>query len=278
MELSIKEAAEVLGKSERTVRHMAQTGRLPARRIGSRWVISRDDLDRRGAEGDTDDVDLDDEAVSAADHDDADDADDLTVTPIERPTPRSETARRPTLTVSFEAIDAEPGARDFPSSIRELDSFAVASGLLGEVADARRRARGDGAALLAEPERALRGVLQTLADGCHQPDARHRAAAFREAQTQACAALSGLVHYTLLHAEPDLRELAERVESELLTSLAAHRARHERRLTWRGRVITAAEVALERIIHRAKTFGAGRFADRLDHVERSLHRALRHAL
>jgi excisionase family DNA binding protein len=44
MEISIKDAAELLGKSERTVRHMAQTGRLPARRIGARWLINQEDL------------------------------------------------------------------------------------------------------------------------------------------------------------------------------------------------------------------------------------------
>ena len=56
MEISIKDAAELLGKSERTVRHMAQTGRLPARRIGARWLINRDDLLARKAARATDDA------------------------------------------------------------------------------------------------------------------------------------------------------------------------------------------------------------------------------
>lgn len=275
MELSIKEAAEVLGKSERTVRHMAQTGRLPARRIGSRWVIRRDDLDGRDT---TDDVDLELEAASA----EAEAEEEVTAEALPRrpgrPPPRAEAPRRPTLTVSFEAVAAEPGSRHYPSTVRELDTFAIASGLLGEVAEARRRGRSD-EALLEGPESALRSVLQILADGCHQPDARRKAACFKEAQTQACAALSGLVHYNLVYPDPDFSGLAERLENELLGSLRELRANNERRLTWRGRVITAAEVALERIIHRAKALsGAGRLADRLDNVERSLHRALRHAL
>ena len=36
MELTIKETAVLLGKSPRTVRHMARTGRLPARQVDSR--------------------------------------------------------------------------------------------------------------------------------------------------------------------------------------------------------------------------------------------------
>ncbi|MBK7828921.1 helix-turn-helix domain-containing protein [Nannocystis sp.] len=51
MEISIKDAAGAARQSERTVRHMAQTGRLPARRIGSRWLINQDDLIARKAAG-----------------------------------------------------------------------------------------------------------------------------------------------------------------------------------------------------------------------------------
>ena len=58
MEISIKDAAELLGKSERTVRHMAQSGRLPARRVGSRWLIDREELQSGKYSSSGDDAEL----------------------------------------------------------------------------------------------------------------------------------------------------------------------------------------------------------------------------
>ena len=46
MKLSIAEAASSLGKSVRQVRYMIDNGRLPARKIGGRWVIDSDALPR----------------------------------------------------------------------------------------------------------------------------------------------------------------------------------------------------------------------------------------
>jgi len=34
----------IIGRSERTVFHMLETGLLPARRVGRRWVASREKL------------------------------------------------------------------------------------------------------------------------------------------------------------------------------------------------------------------------------------------
>ncbi|MEZ4434239.1 MAG: helix-turn-helix domain-containing protein [bacterium] len=42
MMLSIREAAALVGKSPRTIREHARTGRIDARRIGGRWLIPRD--------------------------------------------------------------------------------------------------------------------------------------------------------------------------------------------------------------------------------------------
>ncbi|MCB9568578.1 MAG: helix-turn-helix domain-containing protein [Myxococcales bacterium] len=289
MELSIKEAADYIGKSERTVRHMAQTGRLPAKRIGSRWVISRADLDELGKRrrrrpsadlappspaANDELLEMDAAASVAAEHEDAHAHQHVHEVPTSE-----ESGLRPTFTVSFESerSPAEPGARDYPNSIRELDTFNIATTLLATVAEIRRNPRAD-EALLAEPEAALLAFIQHLTDGCHQGDARRKVELFQEAQAQACAALSGLVHYNLVYPDPDLSRIAERIEGELLTSLQELRETTARRLTWRGRVITAAEVALERLVKGAQALARGRFAARIEAFDRSAHRALRFAL
>ena len=46
MELTVQDAARILGKSERQVRYLIQTGRLPANKKDGQWKISRDDLPR----------------------------------------------------------------------------------------------------------------------------------------------------------------------------------------------------------------------------------------
>jgi excisionase family DNA binding protein len=45
--LSIAEAAEMLGVSERHVRRLASSGALRARRFGSHWMVERDDVRQR---------------------------------------------------------------------------------------------------------------------------------------------------------------------------------------------------------------------------------------
>ncbi len=44
MNLSIKQAADRLGKTERQIRYLIQTDRLPARKEGGRWQIAAGDL------------------------------------------------------------------------------------------------------------------------------------------------------------------------------------------------------------------------------------------
>jgi len=44
MELSLQQAVEILGKTRRQVLYMIEQGRLPAKKIGGRWVIERADL------------------------------------------------------------------------------------------------------------------------------------------------------------------------------------------------------------------------------------------
>jgi excisionase family DNA binding protein len=41
MNLSLQQTAEILGKSRRQVLYMIQQGRLPAQKVGGRWVVER---------------------------------------------------------------------------------------------------------------------------------------------------------------------------------------------------------------------------------------------
>jgi excisionase family DNA binding protein len=44
MELSLQQAAAILGKTRRQVLYMIDQGRLPGKKVGGRWVIDRVDL------------------------------------------------------------------------------------------------------------------------------------------------------------------------------------------------------------------------------------------
>ena len=44
MQLSLQQAAQILGKTRRQVIYLIQQGKLPAQKIGGRWVIERNDL------------------------------------------------------------------------------------------------------------------------------------------------------------------------------------------------------------------------------------------
>ena len=44
MQLSLQEAMQILGKTRRQVLYMIEQGRLPARKVGGRWVIERADV------------------------------------------------------------------------------------------------------------------------------------------------------------------------------------------------------------------------------------------
>jgi excisionase family DNA binding protein len=267
MEISIKDAAELLGKSERTVRHMAQTGRLPARRIGARWLINRDDLLKRKASGatDGDEDDLNDLPEVDAEADIADDGE-----------PRSPSHQG--FTVNFHAPPRNhdhvlpPGEI---TSVRELDSFHIATAVLARIGEVRRDNRD--APLLREAEVHLREFLHLLADGCHA-DLHTRRDRFREAQSRVCAALTDLIQFNVVRPEPDLGPLAQQLERELIGELRHLLGETQRRLSWRGRAISMAESTLARVLGRLRGLaGEGRFADRLGGLQRTLTQALHSA-
>ncbi|MCA9695198.1 MAG: helix-turn-helix domain-containing protein, partial [Myxococcales bacterium] len=190
MDISIKEAADLLGKSQRTVRHMAQTGRIPARRIGSRWLIRQADAEAIKAGKDPMASFLDDEEadgpVSAASE-----------------AARPAAAPRPTFTISFDSSLEQSGDRSVHeiTELRDLDTFAIASGLLAEVAYLRHDGPCD-TMLLEHVEQSMCGILEVLADALQQHDPSSRVERFRQAQRQACSALTGLLHYNMVYAEP----------------------------------------------------------------------------
>jgi len=270
MEISIKDAAELLGKSERTVRHMAQTGRLPARRIGSRWLINRDDLLARKAAGIGGESDSDD---SVDGNDDGAELDSAELAADDTRDTRS--PRRPSrqgFTVNFAPgnnVSLPPGA---VTSVRDLDSFHIATDILAELGDLRREVKD--AAPLREAETHLREFLQLLADGCHA-DLATRRDRFQEAQSRACAALTDLIHFNVSRAEPDLGPLGERVERDLIGSLRLLLDETQRHLSVRGRVLDLAERAVARVLSRLRGLaGEGRVADRLGGLQKSLTEAL----
>lgn len=264
MEISIKDAAELLGKSERTVRHMAQTGRLPARRIGSRWLINQEDLLARKAAGVGNDIDDVDAAA-----DDAAESEPMSAELDEdsnEELPRSPSRQHVTVNFSHALPPGEV------TSVRELDSFHIATDILAELGELRRAVK-DGP-LLRDAETHLREFLQLLTDGCHA-DLHTRRDRFREAQSRACAALTDLVHFNVKQAEPDLGPLGERLERELIGSLRMLLGETQRHLSVRGRVLGLAERTVARVLGRLRNLaGEGRFADRLGGLQRSLTQAL----
>ncbi len=280
MEISIKDAAELLGKSERTVRHMAQTGRLPARRIGARWLINRDDLLARKAAGthdDADDAEADGDAEADADFETAElETDDSTS--ADHHAPRSPS--RQGVTVNWQTSAPSLGFdRALPpgviTSVRELPSFHVATELLAELGELRREFKDTAA--LREAEGHLREFVALLADGCHA-DLHTRRDRFRDAQSRACSALTDVIHFNVSRAEPDLAPLAERLERDLIGSLQVLLGETQKHLSLRGRMIGVAERTVARVLTRLRGLaGEGRFAERLGGLQRTLTQALHSA-
>lgn len=270
MEISIKDAAELLGKSERTVRHMAQTGRLPARRIGARWLINRDDLLARKAAGTTDDAEA--EAEAEFETAELETEDDSTA---DEQAPRNPS--RQGFTVNWQASAPNLGyERALPpgviTSVRELPSFHVATELLAELGELRREVKDTSA--LREAEGHLREFVALLADGCHA-DLHTRRDRFREAQSRACSALTDVIHFNVGRSEPDLAPLAERLERDLIGSLRALLGETQRHLSLRGRVLGVAERTVAKVLTRLRGLaGEGRFAERIGGLQRTLTQAL----
>ncbi len=242
MEISIKDAAELLGKSERTVRHMAQTGRLPARRVGSRWLIDRDDL-LSGKYGQDDD-ELEAEVAAAGDSA-GDSASDLSTDAVEDVSAADAPADVFAAGVPRPRFRFDRALPSGAPSVRALDSFHIAADLLGELGELRRQHAAN--IQLRDAEQHLRGFIQALADGCHA-DAGDQPDRFKTARSQVCAALTDLIHFNVTTERPDLTPLVDRIEHELLGSLQALIGVAAERVTWRYRARSAAERVAARML------------------------------
>lgn len=259
MEISIKDAADLLGKSERTVRHMAQTGRLPARRVGSRWLIDRDDLLSGKYTGQGDDEETDVLAAPEAATDATSDAQEEDAS-VEHDDLAASTVRP--------RLRFDRGLPPGTPSVRALDSFHIATDLLAELGELRRDLRD--APLLRDAEQHLRGFIQALADGCHA-DLGDQPERFRAARSQVCAALTDLIHFNVTSERPDLTPLVDRIEHELLSSLQVLIGTVDVRSSWRYRVRGLAERTAVRVLTRLRGFaGDGRVGARLASIEERL--------
>ncbi len=199
MKLSLAEAATVLGKTERQVRYLIKTGRLPAEKEGRRWWIESADLPlserQRQALGER--------------HRAAREAFDKGLEPI--------------------AKAAEPAAKKHEKkrgySVTDLVAFSTGEEIYRQVS---RQLGADDPA----PGH-LFAALALVARGCHCYHPADKAGRFTEARELAATAVAEL----LLHSEPEdapRRALAERIEQELIPKLAGLVASHEKR-SRRGR-------------------------------------------
>lgn len=257
---------------------MAQTGRIPARRIGSRWLIKQADAEAiKVGKPPPSTLESDPEPPSeSADPNPAVAAE----APQPRPQPRPVAAPRASFTVSFDSSlhHSRRKPNHTAETVRDLDSFTITAGILAEVAFLRHQGPCD-VLLIGEIERALRGILEVLADGLQQSHPGAKIERFRLAQTRACGALTGLLHYNMVYAEPDLDPISDRIEKDLLPALRELIDAIEKRARWRGRAITAAEQAINRMFSQVRTMaGDGRLGDGLSTIHKSLNRALEAAL
>ena len=182
MDLSVKEAAALLGKSPRTVRLMIQQGRIVARRDGQQWRIDRDRL-----------VGVDAERAEAR---------------------SSELSQiRDHLDGAIEAVQppAERPRRSF-YSVRDVTAFSAAASVLAELDDFPADA--------IEPARThLQAFLRCIADAVHQFHPEQKIPRFVEARRLACEALADLVVARGRSDAAALEPLADRVERDVLGPL-----------------------------------------------------------
>ena len=189
MELSIKEAAALLGRSPRTVRHLAQSGQLPARREGRAWRIDRD-------------------ALSSTIAKDAD--------------RRREQMQTLEATLQQAVADVTPSkaphARTY--SVGDLRAFGVGK----EVYARLPNDRGQFETVRAD----LRRCLRALSDGFHQFHPDVKIDCFVRARAAAANAVAELMLLDEPDSV-DLASLAGRLEGELLGQLRGLIRRAERR-------------------------------------------------
>lgn len=203
MDLTLTQAAAMLGKTPRQVRYLIKTGRLAARKDGAHWLVGADDLplsdgQRRAAASRID-------AVRRA----ADDA----LAPVE-------------------AAAEKAGRKRF--SVRDLRAWRTGA----PVYQAVRTALGDAAPAVAH----LRRSLDLLGQGCHAFRPEEKSARYAAAREEAASAAVALL-LSATDGDEARARLADRVEQEYLpdvtslvrtTERAARRTRFDRFGAGRG--------------------------------------------
>lgn len=197
--MSINEAAALLGKSPRTVRWMAQQGRLAARRVGGRWVIDGDQV----------------EAASPGLAD-------------SRRLRAAEVGERLSKALA-EAMPPGAGQRKRGFySVRDMATWQLATEVVTEL-EAFRVEHPEAAGALEAAGTSMGRFMRHLADGCHQFHPQTKLDRFIRARTEACHALAEVLRAGTLHPALATEALAERIEHELLGRLRGVLRRVERR-------------------------------------------------
>lgn len=190
MDLSLPEAATVLGKSERQVRYLVKTGRLAARKEGGRWRIASADLPLTDAQR---------QALAS----------------------RLQVARQAFedgLQAASKATGETENKRHY--SVKDLAAFAAGADIL-------RQLRAELSE--ADPaRRQLSAALELLSRGCHCFHPTDKARRFTEAREAAASAVAELL-LAGAEEEPARVLLADRLEQELIPQIAGLVALHERR-------------------------------------------------
>lgn len=188
MDLSLNDAATLLGKSPRQVRYLIRQEKLGARKVGGQWVIASADLPLTDAQRQA-------AAARAADVREAVDA---------------------ALGPGLAAAEGAAGAGDARSakrrySLRDLRAYQKGEPLYRETA--ARFGPEDPASVR------LRRALEHLAQGCHCYLPQEKTAAYGEARREAAAAVVELMIGGAA-GEPIRAALADRVEQELLPDVS----------------------------------------------------------
>lgn len=218
MDLTIREAATLLGKSARTVRHMAKTGALPARRVGGRWVVRRDDLvaiDPAFAERRAEVVEVARTRVNAA-LDRLVPAGPNTAAPAEAavPTKGDGASTEPAVTAPSEAAGPTPECDWY--SVRGVAAFAAFADA-ARALEARRTKASD--ARLDRAAEHLQGFLARLVEGIHQFQPPKKAQRLTAARDAACAAVAELLYLDAVQPDDEVRAVAELIERDVLRGL-----------------------------------------------------------
>jgi len=187
----------MLGKPERTVREMARTGKLPARRVGHTWVIDKERL-----------TGIDPAALQA------------------RAEQTAAIRQRVDAALERAAPPAGEGGRRPAFSVQDTVCGRTACGILAELHSVQGAAD---AAELEEAKRGMRCFLRLLADGIHQFEPATKVDRFVRARSEACATLGELLALRATRPELPLGALIGRIEQDLLGPLRGMIRRTERR-------------------------------------------------